>query len=326
MEQESLQLNRLTYYRTGGACQSLMLPRSVDELQENLRALQRGKVPYFVLGAGSNSLVWDDPWDGAVIAFRSLTGLSQDGALLRAQAGVANTELCRFASRLGLDAAWMAGLPGEIGATVRMNARCYGGEMSQIVRSVQAVDGEGNLVELAADPSLFLGYKDTVFMHSPLIVVGCALQLPPRPREEIAAAIAQNEADRRAKGHFLYPSCGCVFKNNHAVGVPGGMLLEHAGVHGLNSERVQVNPHHANFVFNLGASSREILEVTLAMREAVYVHFGVWLEYEMEILGRLPRQWADRIREVRPQQPREDALAPLRALFLSQRSPQPGCC
>ena len=64
------------------------------------------------------------------------------------------------------------------------------------------------------------------------------------------------------------------------------MLLDKAGVHKLSNDKVSINPKHANFVFNLNASSDDILDITTKMREAVYKKFGVWLEYEMEILGK----------------------------------------
>ena len=74
---------------------------------------------------------------------------------------------------------------------------------------------------------------------------------------------------------------------------------------------------HANFVFNLhgAASSRDIVELTLMMREAVYTRFGVWLEYEMEILGNMPDDLAKSIREVRPLGVETPELVALRKKF-----------
>ena len=123
------------------------------------------------------------------------------------------------------------------------------------------------------------------------------------------------EQDRVRKGQFTFPSCGCVFKNDYSVGVPSGLLLEHAGVHKLSRDRVQINPKHANFVFNKGASSREIIETTLHMRELVYQEFGVWLEYEMEILGDLPADLKTKIVEKRSPDRNEEKLSEIRRQF-----------
>ena len=79
----------------------------------------------------------------------------------------------------------------------------------------------------------------------------------------------------------------------------------------LIHERMTINPHHANFVFNRGATSREILELTFIMREAVFSKFGVWLEYEMEILGLVPNDLAEKLREHRQHVLRAEELGVL---------------
>jgi UDP-N-acetylmuramate dehydrogenase len=99
------------------------------------------------------------------------------------------------------------------------------------------------------------------------------------------------------------------------------MLLDKAGAHRLSRPEVALNPQHANFVYNKGAGSRDILELTLAMRELVYREYGVWLEYEMEILGELPLDLKDRVQEKRPARLLEGKLEPLRALFQKKRNP-----
>ena len=102
--------------------------------------------------------------------------------------------------------------------------------------------------------------------------------------------------DRQQKGHFLHPSCGCVFKNDHSLGISSGQLLDEAGAKKLTVGAAEVSEHHANFIYNKGASALEILELSLLMREAVFRKHGVWLEYEMEILGVIPDAIAKKIK------------------------------
>ena len=59
------------------------------------------------------------------------------------------------------------------------------------------------------------------------------------------------------------------------------------------------------------------------MREAVYTRFGVWLEYEMEILGELPDDLARSLREVRARKPETPELAVLRAKFSAKPASKP---
>ena len=275
-------------------------------------------MPFFVLGGGTNSLVCDDEWPGAVIALARMQGLrtlDEQGRVF-CEAGVENSAFANFAADEGLNGAgWMYRLPGQMGGTVRMNARCYGGEISQIVRRVTCVDLRGNVVVHDDTSKVFRGYKDTSFMRTGEIVASVEIQLQPGDTAATRELMKFCEDDRVMKGQFTFPSCGCVFKNDYSVGVPSGMLLEAAGVKSLARGGAVVSPHHANFVFNKGASSRDIMELSLMMRESVYAKFGVWLEYEMEVLGKIPADLDARIREVRARGPETPDLAALRQKF-----------
>ena len=313
-------LAEIAYYQTGGTCSRLYLPKSTSEIQDAVREIHRLSQPFFVLGGGTNSLVCDDNWSGAVIALTHMGGLralDKNGRIF-CEAGVENSKFARFAVDHGLTGAgWMNRLPGQMGGTVRMNARCYGGEISQIVKKITCVDLSGNIV-VHDDPSkVFRGYKDTSFMQTGEIIASVEIQLEPGDTAATQDLMKFCEDDRILKGQFTHPSCGCVFKNDYTVGVPSGLLLESSGVKSLSRGGAVVNPRHANFVFNKDklASSRDILELSLMMREAVYTRFGVWLEYEMEILGHLPDDLAKSIREVRPIGVETPELVALRKKF-----------
>ena len=313
-------LAEIAYYQTGGTCSRLYLPKSTSEIQDAVREIHRLSQPFFVLGGGTNSLVCDDNWSGAVIALTHMGGLralDKNGRIF-CEAGVENSKFARFAVDHGLTGAgWMNRLPGQMGGTVRMNARCYGGEISQIVKKITCVDLLGNII-VHDDPSkVFRGYKDTSFMQTGEIIASVEIQLEPGDTAATQDLMKFCEDDRILKGQFTHPSCGCVFKNDYTVGVPSGLLLESSGVKSLSRGGAVVNPRHANFVFNKDklASSRDILELSLMMREAVYTRFGVWLEYEMEILGHLPDDLAKSIREVRPIGVETPELVALRKKF-----------
>ena len=196
-----------------------------------------------------------------------------------------------------------------------MNARCYGGEISQVVTKVTTVTPQGDIRNYQNQGQLFRGYKDTVFMDNNEIIATAEISLTPGTSDKIKKQMDYCESDRMGKNQFDHPSCGCVFKNDYTVGVPSGMLLDKAGAHDLNTNNVSLNPKHANFVFNKGATSREILEMTIKMRELVYDKFGVWLSYEMEILGNLPTDLQQKVNEHRNHIMKDDALKPLREAF-----------
>ena len=273
-------------------------PSSYAELQTIVSDLCG--TPYFVLGAGTNSLVSDRHWQGAVLSLHKMQQLQVRGRTIVCQAGALNTAIVNTAYEHSLaGVGWMHRLPGQIGATTRMNARCYGGEISQVVKRVRTVSAQGKLRDYR-QATMFRGYKDTVFMRNGDIIVEVELQLQAGDQEHIQARMQRAESDRIAKGHFLYPSCGCVFKNDHRLGLPSGLLLEQAGVHKLADDYpdLAINSRHANFIFNIGGlgSSTDILGLSLQMREAVYQQFGIWLQYEMEFLGQFPATLQEQLR------------------------------
>ncbi|MGE0171812.1 MAG: UDP-N-acetylmuramate dehydrogenase [Oligoflexales bacterium] len=317
-------LKDLAYYKTGGKCDKIHFPTNTDELSATVKELHRSGTPFFLLGGGTNSLVMDDHYRGAVICFNSMNRAKVSNEKLSCQAGCENIEITKLSASHGLEGvAWMHRLPGQIGGTVRMNARCYGGEISQVVKKITTVSRKGEIIHYEGNTSVFRGYKDTVFMANGDIISEVTMQLKKGDKTAIMQQMDFCEKDREGKGQFKYPTCGCVFKNDYRpdVSVPSGLLLQEANVYALNSPTVEVNPLHANFVYNKGASSREILEFTLKMRELVYQTYGVWLEYEMEILGSVPPDLIAALTEQRPSSPKAAKISPLRQKFLAKTKP-----
>lgn len=308
-------LKDISYYQTGGTAEKIYTPADIDELSQEMKVIYQNKVPFYILGAGSNSLVMDDHWPGAVLLCNQLNDVEVKKDTIKVQAGVENTpfvEVCLKEELQG--ASWMNYLPGQIGSTVRMNARCYGGEISQIVESVSVVSKTGEIKSYQGS-GVFHGYKDTVFMESGDVVADVTFKLCKGSPDEIQMHMDFCRNDRESKHQFMHPSCGCVFKNDYDVGVPSGMLLEDAGARQLSNENVEISPYHANFVFNKGASAHEILRVSLDMRDLVYEKFGVWLEFEMELLGVIPEDLKTRLFESKTPSHKQKELEPLRQKF-----------
>jgi UDP-N-acetylmuramate dehydrogenase len=310
-----MRLADCSYFKTGGTVEHLLQPTNIAELAQARIDIAKDSKPFFFLGRGTNSLIWDDHFPGFVISFNAMDFINKLSATrYEVGAGVSNTEFAEFCFRNSLEgASWMNYLPGEIGATTRMNARCYGGEISEIVQKVYAVTVQGEIKSFASQ-SVFRGYKDTLFMDEDLCIGSVEVELksstdPIKIREHMD--FCRN--DREKKHQFLHPSCGCVFKNDYTIGIPSGFLLDKAGAKKLYVGSAKINPYHANFIFNTGsASSQDIFDLSVLMRELVFKSFGVWLEYEMEILGNIPEKVKTYIKEQRESLIDVELLASLR--------------
>jgi UDP-N-acetylmuramate dehydrogenase len=277
-----------TYYGIGGTAAYFARPRSVEDVRSCLAWARNRSLPIAVLGSGSNSLFADGLFNGVVICLSELTTCYWETEdTLYAEAGVTNTELaeiCLDAGRAG--AAWMYRMPGQLGATVRMNARCYGGEISQIAVQIFTIDVHG-LLHIHSGGDVFQGYKKTLLMDGPEIVIAARLHFPTRAaRTELLSFMENCEADRHRKHHFDHPSCGSTFKNNYTVGRPSGQIFDTCGLKGERRGQSEVSQFHANFVWNLGnATASDMLSLAAHMRERAQKLCQADLELEVQPIG-----------------------------------------
>lgn len=282
-----------TYYGIGGTAEYFAEPRSLLELLQCTQWAQQNGLPIALFGAGSNSLLADGPFSGLVVTLSQLTNSYwETPELLYVEAGVSNTEIaeiCWDAGRAG--AAWMYRMPGQLGATVRMNARCYGGEISQIAEQIFTLDLHGRL-RIHEGRDVFYGYKKTLLMDQPEIVVAARLRLSQTStRADILTLMQSCEADRHRKHHFEHPSCGSTFKNNYAVGRPSGQIFDECGLKGTRLGRSEVSQYHANFVWNLGGTTaRDMLSLAAHMRERALTLTQSDLELEVQPIGLFSEQ------------------------------------
>ncbi len=315
--------SQLSYYKTGGLCRTIFFPKTVEDVSQAIKAING---PCFILGFGSNSLVLDQEWEGAVLCLKEMNTLERISKKnIRVGAGALNSDVSEFALKESLGGlGWMYGLPGFFGATVRMNARCYGGEISQVVTKVITVDPSAVIKTYDNTPGqkdIFEAYKKTIFMDNGEVVAAVEVTLENSASDEIKNKMISCYQDRVSKGQYLKPSCGCVFKNNYhpEVSVPSGLLIDYCQLRGVKQGGAMVSLQHANFISNEDqAKSSDILKLSLKVREEVWEKTGVWLEYEMEVLGQLPSQLKERFLEKRKSQYNIPVLEKLREKFQSR--------
>lgn len=279
-----------TTFRVGGAADVLITAPDEDAVSELLACCHRENIPWFWLGNGSNLLVGDRGIRAAVLRLdsRAATVSLVDETTVRCDAGMLLQRLCLFArdqSLTGLEFAY--GIPGTVGGAVYMNAGAYGGEMAQVVKTVDCITCTGERVTLSA-AELSLGYRHSALMDRPdndrLIVTKVTFNLSVDVQEDIAARMKELIAKRQEKQPLEFPSAGSFFKR--PTGHFAGALIEQAGLKGYRVGDAQVSEKHAGFVINRSnATAADLCRLCEDVQAAVWEMAQVRLEPEVRFVG-----------------------------------------
>lgn len=274
-----------TTFRIGGAADIFITVSSEEQLCAALAAAREYGVPVFCVGKGSNLLVSDGGIEGAVISLSGLNEIKISGNIISCGAGAALSALCIAARNAGLSGLEFAyGIPGSAGGAVFMNAGAYGGEISDVVRSVRAADMNGNIYAVSA-ADLKFGYRTSAFRENGLIILSAEFELRRAEYEEINGKMEELLNKRREKQPLEYPSAGSAFKR--PTGYFAGALIEKNGLKGARVGGAQVSVKHAGFIVNAGgASASDVLKLIEEVKEKVLRADGVMLEPEILFVGR----------------------------------------
>ena len=279
-------MNKHTSFRVGGPAQVFLTVHSEEKLRNILLALKRYELPYFVLGNGSNLLVSDEGYDGVMVYLgEEFSEVEITGTQMRAKAAALLGKVARKAMEEGLAGLeFAAGIPGSLGGGVVMNAGAYGGELSQVVTKVKAMNPNGEIIELEKE-QLLLGYRTSIFKIKPFVILEVFMELQKGNKEEILAKIKEYTKARVEKQPLEYPSAGSTFKRPE--GYFAGKLIMDAGLRGYRVGDAQVSEKHCGFVINRGnATATEIKTLMENVAKKVKEEFGVDLEAEVIMLGK----------------------------------------
>ena len=285
---ENEPLSQHCSFRIGGPARAIAVPSDVTSLSRICCILKEHELAPLMLGNGTNILFPDEGLqDVLLISTEKLTKLFllPDGAIY-AEAGVSLSRLASFAQQNGLKGLEFAsGIPGTLGGGCRMNAGAYGGELKDVIESVVCYYlPEQALYELTAEECNF-EYRASRFSKvGGFVVLNAVLRLPQGDGEEIAARMRELNEKRREKQPLDLPSAGSAFKRPE--GHFAAKLIEDSGLKGYAVGGAQVSEKHAGFVVNTGnATSHEVYDLMMHVRNTVYKDSGIFMEPEIIILA-----------------------------------------
>lgn len=293
--ERDIPLAPLTSWQVGGVAEFFVQPSTLDELEAALRWACAEKCPVTTLSGGTNVLVSDQGVPGLTIALGKLNKVTveeREGRLhLECWSGTPKSELLKVFLKYRLEPAlFLAGLPGDVGGGVVMNAGV--GEMIRPREFVEItdwvevlrVDGAGEIGSVRFPKAdLQWDYRHCEGWR-PGIISRVGLSWPMVPVADILEQVRRANQTRFQKQPLELPSCGSVFVN--PPGHKSGQLIESCGLKGYRVGGAMVSPKHANFIVNAGgATASDIDAVITHVRSEVLRRAGVSLKTEVVYLG-----------------------------------------
>ncbi|WP_322627533.1 UDP-N-acetylmuramate dehydrogenase [Aedoeadaptatus coxii] len=282
---EHFPMKEVTSFKIGGSVDYFIEPETEEELIRALLRLEEEKIPWMIMGKGTNMVVSDKGIRGAVIRIGEFfEKVTVEGDRVIAEGGASMRSVAEAAQRESLTGLEFAhGIPGGVGGAMTMNAGAYGGEMKDVVESVRVLHANGKIEELSNE-ELHFEYRNSRVYTDHLIVLSTTFLLKSGDGERIQEEMDDLWNRRTTKQPLEYPSAGSTFKR--PVGYYAGQLIDQAGLRGLRHGDAQVSEKHCGFVINRGnATCQEVVELIRTVQEAVYQKHGVELETEVKVLG-----------------------------------------
>lgn len=278
-------MSQHTTFKIGGPADYFLMPDKGEDVGRVIKICKEKEIPYFILGNGSNLLVGDGGYRGAVIQiYRNMSSVTVEGNEITAQAGALLSAVAAAAKNPSLTGFEFAGgIPGTIGGAVVMNAGAYGGEMKDVLTEVTVMNAEGDIFTLPTE-ELELGYRTSIIKTAGYIVLEAKIRLKEGDPEVIRETMKDLTIRRTTKQPLEYPSAGSTFKRPE--GYFAGKLIMDSGLAGYQVGGAQVSEKHCGFVINAGdATARDVRTLMDNVRDIVYKKYGVTLEPEVKFLG-----------------------------------------
>ena len=274
-----------TSFKVGGPVDIMVLPKNADEIKNILKLIKTVRIPFYIMGNGSNLLVRDKGIRGCVIKIgKNMSNIEIKGERVKAQTGILLSRLSKVLLRNELSGfEFASGIPGSLGGAVTMNAGAYGGEMKDVLESIEVIDNEGNISQLVGE-EMKLGYRTSAIQGKDIIALSATMNFTKGNYQDIKTKIEDLDYRRKTKQPLEWPSAGSTFRRPH--GYFAGKLIQDAGLRGFSMGRAQVSDLHCGFVINKGdATAEDIITLIRYIQKKVKDKFGVDLETEVKIIG-----------------------------------------
>jgi UDP-N-acetylmuramate dehydrogenase len=275
-------LGPFTHLRIGGPAEYLVTPRSRDELARVVAACAAEKLPFRVIGVGTNLLVRDDGVSGVVVRLTApeFTTVTVTGKAVEAGGGATLFSLIAGAAGAGLAGfETLVGITATVGGALRFNAGDRSGEIADHLVRVDVIDHAGRIV-VRQRADIRFGDHDSD-LDDP-VVVGVEFALETDDPDAIVKRMRRAWINRKAEQPLTHQAAVRVFRNPH--GQSAAQLVERAGLVGWRVGAAQVSDRNANYIVaQPGTTAADVIALAEKMKAGVRNATGVALEQELKV-------------------------------------------
>tara|TARA_B100001057_G_scaffold364647_1_gene367558 strand:+ start:11739 stop:12647 length:909 start_codon:yes stop_codon:yes gene_type:complete len=279
-------LKKRNWFNIGGKTKVFFKAENLKELSYFLKKLNN-KEKLFVIGAGSNTLISDNLFDGVVIKlsknFNNISLLDEN--IIIAGSAVLDTTLSNFATQNNLSGLeFLSCIPGTIGGGIKMNAGCFGKEFKDILLSIQAINKLGEIITIPKNDIKFDYRKNN--LPEDLIFLSASFKGLKSEAKEIESKVNHLKTEKEKNQPTKIKTSGSTFKN--PLGQTDKKVWE------LIKESVPldksfgdacISEKHCNFFVNKGnATFADMTKLIDFVSKKVKEKTGVILEKEIKIL------------------------------------------
>lgn len=273
----------LTSLRIGGPARIIAWPQEEEQLVSLYLWLRQARLPFLVLGRGTNVLLPDEGLDLVVISLAKLVRIERRGTRVEASAGAPVSQISHLCGQWGLSGfEFGVGIPGTVGGGLYSNAGTRDGDMASVLEKARLLDEEGRVLEVGPE-DLQLSYRSSLLQQRCWLALSALFALREGDPEAIQGRMRQHLSFRRRTQPLEHPNVGSIFRN--PPGDSAGRLIDAAGLKGYRIGQAEISVKHGNFVVNLGgATANDVLALIHAARRRVREKIGVELELEVCVL------------------------------------------
>jgi len=291
---ENKPLSECTTFQLGGPCPLFIDEPSADQLSKLIQTLNENKMPFLVIGQGSNLVISDNGLDCAVIRFCSETpkiAVTEKTITVSGDTLLDDLVVFTIENDVG-DLSFCSGIPGTVGGGIAGNAGAFGRQMGDHLVSAEILGLDGSVRTVTADELKF-SYRHSKLKETGEIVLSATFDLPSLGKTEMQA-----ERERimtfRKENHpdwHTTPCAGSVFRNIEPSSAAerrqaAGFFLDEAGAKPMRVDGAHIFEKHANMIIGgEGCTAQDVWELSEQMKRAVQKKFNLELMREVRFIG-----------------------------------------